>query len=285
MPPCAAAVVERRMSSILVTGAAGTIGSVVAAALDGARGMVRRDPGPDQIVGDLTDPASLAAAVAGASAVVHCAASLSKDWADCERTNVDGTRHLIAAMRAAGCERLVHLSTASVYDYRGGHPLDEDCPTWTERVDAYGYTKAEAERLVASSGLAFTILRLVVVLSMHPRSYWGPLAIDRARVADAPVWPLAKIPYVHVDNIAVAVGLVLDGDVAIGRTYNLMDGVGDGRAFNQRLFAAAGREVPPVATLPFELPVEAARIRAELGYAATDRFTEFLAALAPERTT
>src|SRR5262245_66118377 len=131
--------------SILVTGAAGTVGSVVAAALDGARGMVRRDPGANQIVGDLTDPAALGAAVAGATAVVHCAASLSKDWADCERTNVDGTRNLIEAMRAAGCQRLVHLSTVSVYDYRGGHRLDEDCPIWTERVDAYGYTKAEAE--------------------------------------------------------------------------------------------------------------------------------------------
>lgn len=269
------------MSSILVTGASGTVGSVVAAALDGARGMVRRDPGADQIVGDLTDPASLVAAVAGASAVVHCAASLSKDWNDCERTNVDGTRLLIAAMRSAGCHRLVHLSTVSVYDYRGGHPLDEDCPIWTERVDAYGYTKAEAERLVVTSGLAFTILRIVVVLSMHPRSYWGPLAIERARVAEAPVWPLAKLPHVHVDNIAVAVGLALARDAAIGRTYNLMDGVGDGRAYNQRVFAAAGREVPAVAALPLELPIDAARIRAELGYAPVDRFTEVLAAIAP----
>jgi nucleoside-diphosphate-sugar epimerase len=267
------------MSSILVTGAAGTVGSVVAGTLGGARGMVRRDPRPDQIVGDLTDPASLAAAVAGTRAVVHCAASLSKDWADCERTNVEGTRHLIAAMRSAGCERLIHLSTVSVYDYRGGHRLDEECPIWTERVDAYGYTKAEADRLVAASGLAFTILRLVVVLSMHPRSYWGPLAIERARVADAPVWPLAKLPHVHVDNIAAAVGLALARDVAIGRTYNVMDGFGDGRAFNERLFAAAGREVPPGPSLPIDLPVEAARIRDELGYAPVDRFTELLAAL------
>jgi nucleoside-diphosphate-sugar epimerase len=266
--------------SILVTGASGTVGSVVAEQL-GARGMVRRDPAPGQVLGDLTDPASLRAAVDGVDTVVHCAASLSKEWDDCERGNVDGTRNLVAAMRAAGCRRLVHISTVSVYDYRTGVPLTEDAPMWTEKNDAYGYTKAVAERLVVDGGISFVILRPVVILSMHPRSYWGPLAIERARASDAPVWPLATLPHVHVDSLAAAIRLAVDGDAGLGRAYNVMDGSADGDVFNARVARAAGRTTPPAPATPFTLPLDAARIQRELGFTPTDRFAEMLAAFVP----
>jgi len=55
------------------------------------------------------------------------------------------------------------------------------------------------ERIVSAAtdrGLHAAILRPVVVLSMHPTSFWGPLALERARSTTTAVFPAAEVPYV-----------------------------------------------------------------------------------------
>src|SRR5207237_1011278 len=79
----------------------------------------------------------------GVDLAVHCAAAIFAGWAECRRTNVEGTRNLVDALAAGGCRRLVHLSTISVYDDGAGPAFDEDSPTWTRPDDPYGFTKAE----------------------------------------------------------------------------------------------------------------------------------------------
>jgi nucleoside-diphosphate-sugar epimerase len=274
--------------TVLVTGATGTVGSVVVRHLlaAGARvkAMVRRDgatvDGATTVRGELRDPASLRAAVAGCELVVHTAADLSFDPVASQAVNVDAVRDLCLAMRAEGCARLVHISTVSVYDYRRGLDFDEESPMWSEMREVYGFTKAEGERAIRASGVPATILRPVMVLSTHPRSYWGPLAFERARKLPEPVMPLAEVPHVHVDNLATAVELAATRERALGRAYDVIDGSGEARQFLDVVYGAIGRPVP-------ELPPDAPRatfagrrIRDELGYAPADRWAEFLRELA-----
>jgi len=106
-----------------VTGARGMLGGAVARAL-AARGdevtvLQRRASGLPvrEVRADLADPAApLAPALAGHDAVVHLAAKVDVvgPWREYARTNVDGTRRLLAAARDAGVGRFVHVSSPSV---------------------------------------------------------------------------------------------------------------------------------------------------------------------------
>src|SRR5262249_55773468 len=113
------------MARVLVTGASGFIGTALAPRLAAAghapRLLFRRRPDVvprgEIVEGDLADPSTLAAAVAGCDAVVHLGAATSGgrlDPAVAYRVNVGGASALIAAARAAGCGRLVVMSTQHV---------------------------------------------------------------------------------------------------------------------------------------------------------------------------
>jgi dihydroflavonol-4-reductase len=108
----------------LVTGATGFVGWHVARLLaehgERVRVLVRDPaklsdfPGAEAVHGDLTDPASLDAAVRGCATVFHAAADYrlwARDPEAIYRANVDGTRNLLEASRAAGIERFVYTST------------------------------------------------------------------------------------------------------------------------------------------------------------------------------
>src|SRR5262249_45506892 len=84
------------------------------------------------VEGDLRDAAAIALAARGAAIVYHCAAKVSDwgPWRTFEEEAVTSTRNVIAACRIANVERLVHVSSISVY----GHPkltnggIDESTP-------------------------------------------------------------------------------------------------------------------------------------------------------------
>jgi dihydroflavonol-4-reductase len=107
----------------LVTGASGFVGWHVARALiergHRVRALVRESssvPGleVEQIRGDLRDAGSLERAVAGCGLVFHVAADYrlwSKNPGDLYQSNVEGTRNMLSAARAAGVERFVYTST------------------------------------------------------------------------------------------------------------------------------------------------------------------------------
>jgi dihydroflavonol-4-reductase len=129
----------------LLTGATGFVGSAVARAL-AARGhrlrlLVR--PTSDRrnlagvdaelVLGDLTDAASLARAVAGCRYVFHVAADYRLWVPDAEamlRANVDGTLAVMRAAQSAGVERIVHCSSVAALGVTDdGTPADETTPT------------------------------------------------------------------------------------------------------------------------------------------------------------
>lgn len=155
---------------VLVTGASGFVGGYTCRELlergHTVTALVRR-PGsaPADVVeirGDLGagDGTALAEAVATAApeCVVHLAAEIASQRS-AERiraVNVDGTRRLVDACRAAGSPRFVFASTVVTGDAHGAL-LDEqsELPVQT----AYGRSKQEGERLVRESGLPAAIVR------------------------------------------------------------------------------------------------------------------------------
>jgi dihydroflavonol-4-reductase len=103
---------------------------------------------------DVRDPAALGGAVEGVEAVVHVAAlySYSAAEADMHAVNVEGTRNVIAACRAAGVRRLVHTSTAGTCGPVAGRSATEaDGPPEWELAVPYKRTKLAAERLVLAA--------------------------------------------------------------------------------------------------------------------------------------
>jgi len=145
---------------IAVIGAAGFVGrAVVAAAHDRGwrvHALTRREW--DIGAGPLTDPPDVAA-------VVHCAAAVTDhgDPAPIWRVNLLGTRNVMASFPGA---RLVHVSTASVYDpFTPTVQVSEDAAPVRRYLTAYAASKAAAERLLA---------RRPNTVVLRPHAVYGP---------------------------------------------------------------------------------------------------------------
>jgi dihydroflavonol-4-reductase len=175
------------MGTAVVTGASGLVGGNLALLLarEGhrVRALFRSEKtvahlgnGLAFVKGDLEDPASLRAAFAGADVVFHCAAVVSvvgKPTPALVRANVDGTAHVIDAVRAAGVKRLVHCSsTVTVGIATGAAPVDESAP-WNMAArgldDGYAVTKKRAEELVQRAAAAD-----VDAVIVNPGFMFGP---------------------------------------------------------------------------------------------------------------
>jgi dihydroflavonol-4-reductase len=149
----------------LVTGATGFVGSAVARAV-AARGhrlrvLVRASSNrrnlagldAEPIVGELTDPSSLARAAAGCRYIFHVAADYRvwvPDPAAMLRANVEGTAAMLRAAQAAGVERIVYCSSVAALGLTGdGSPADETTPVnEASIVGTYKKSKYLAEQAV-----------------------------------------------------------------------------------------------------------------------------------------
>jgi uncharacterized protein YbjT (DUF2867 family) len=132
-------------SPVLVTGGTGRLGRSVVAGLIEAGREVRvlarhqRDiaPGVTFYLGDLRQGSGIDAAVHSAEVIIHCATSAKGD--------AEATSNLVMAASRAGSPHLVQPSIVGI-----------------DAMAAWGYVKAkrEVERMVANSGLPWTILRV-----------------------------------------------------------------------------------------------------------------------------
>lgn len=202
---------------IALTGATGFVGRATLAALgrSGAqvRALARQAPqdqgGVDWVQGDLADRAALDRLVAGAEAVIHVAGlTTARDAAAFEAANVAGTLALIEAAARAGVPRFVFVSSLAARE---------------PSLSAYGASKERAERLVAASGLDWTIVR--------PPGVYGPWDVDYlemfklARRGVVPVPPPGRSSLIHVQDLAeLLVALLPGGEAVSQRTFEPDDG-------------------------------------------------------------
>ena len=229
---------------LLVTGATGLVGShVVERARQRGirtRALVRPSSdtrmldswGVEKAVGDMADPGSLPAALAGVTVVVHCAAKVG-DWGPVEEyraANVHGLENLLDAAEATGAlRRYVHISSLGVYPARDHYGTDESEPTSTKGIDGYTLTKVEAEqvvqRRVREKRLPAVVLRPGFIYGPRDRTVL-PKILDRLRTRKFAFLGSGEklMNNTFVGNLVDAIFLVMDRDEAVGQTYNVTDG-------------------------------------------------------------
>lgn len=261
----------------LITGATGFIGGHLARRLvSGGRpvrvlcrpGSAARLPAElagrvDVALGDLRDRDSLVRAARGADRVFHCAGEVS-DWgsdAAFVATNVEGTRWLVAAARAGGARRLVHLSSIAAFGTPAPPYFDDDSPVGASR-DGYSRSKALGEQAAReagrAAGLPVAILRPAVVYG--PGGTWleQPLRmIERGRMFLLGGGRGTCHPC-YIANLIDAIVLAADHPAAADQGFIVADGEPISfRAYFDAVASIAGR--PPVRR---SIPVAAAHAAA-----------------------
>ena len=157
---------------LLVTGAAGMLGTDVVAAAAAGHDVVafaRADL-------DITDAEAVRAAVRDTQpdAVINCAAYTNVDGAETEedtatRINGDGAGHLAAAAAESGAH-IVHVSTDYVFAGNATAPYPEDAPTGP--IGAYGRSKLAGELAVqAAAPTSHSIVRTAWVFGPHGKNF------------------------------------------------------------------------------------------------------------------
>jgi nucleoside-diphosphate-sugar epimerase len=220
----------------VVTGANGFVGARICTALV-ERGVtvcaVVRRPGTapvltdvEERVGDFTDPEFASSVVEGASAVVTTVHPMGSDRDTQHRVGVGGTTVLARAAAAAGVERLVHISTAAVYDRSPqAGDVDESSTLVADGAGDYPVTKRDTDAALGDvEGITRVLLRPPAILGAGASSVWNtlrPAAIrddEQARRAK----PQQTFAWVHVDDLAT-----FAADIAAGRVASSSDpGIG-----------------------------------------------------------
>jgi len=258
---------------MLITGATGKVGSRLARRLalrgDHVRALVRdparatplRELGVEIVLGDLQDAGSLAAAVQGIEAVVHCAAFFRGATPEqAHAVNDLGTQHLAHAARGGAVRRLLFASTGLVYGANGGQPAHEDDPC--APTAAYPVSKLAAERfLLGMQGLDVRVLRLPFVYGD------GDPHIEEVVPVMRGFPPAQRMSIAHHVDVAQAVMLLLDAPSPSHRIYNVVD---DEAPTLAALFASVGAPPPDGSNAEFARAFDALmdgrRIREELGF-------------------
>lgn len=238
---------------LAITGATGFVGRhTVERALSAGhhlRALTRR-PQPDRdgvewIAGALDDAGALARLVTGADAVIHIAGVVnSPDRAGFVAGNIEGTRAVVTAATAAGINRFVHVSSLAARE---------------PDLSLYGWSKREAERVVADSPLHTTIVRPTGVYGPGDTEMVDMFRLARFGLALTP--PKGRVSLVAVEDVAALLVTLAEQDLPPGSLFE----VDDGTALTHAALARAiGRAMGHSRLLPIPLPAAAVRLSARL---------------------
>jgi dihydroflavonol-4-reductase len=168
---------------VAVTGGTGTVGAALLRhlAVDGDEvvALARSESSVGKVealgatvaMGDVMDPDSLGEAFSGCEVVYHVAGinemcSLDPDLM--YRVNVDGTRNVVRACRAAGVKRMVLTSSAAAIGEEKGEVATESTPHRGHYLSEYEKSKHHSEQL------AFAEAGDLEVVAVNPSSVQGP---------------------------------------------------------------------------------------------------------------
>lgn len=133
-----------------------------------------RDLDAELVAGDLRDRSSLDRAAAGCGAVFHVAADYrlwARDPQELYRSNVEGTRNMLAAAKDAGVEKVVYTSTVGCIGIPCDRPGSEEVEVHLEQMTgAYKRSKFQAEQVAlefAADGLPVVIVNPTAPIGDH----------------------------------------------------------------------------------------------------------------------
>jgi 2-alkyl-3-oxoalkanoate reductase len=211
---------------VVVTGANGLVGTAVCRALVDrtaqVRGVVRRagsTPALDGVtehVGEFADEGFAREVTQGADAVVSTVHPMGSSREVQHRVGVEGTLLLARVARDAGVARLVHVSTAGVYDRSAGvGDVAEDGALLPEGSGAYPDTKNATDAALAQvRGLTTVLVRPPAIMGAGDTSVWNTLRPRELRDGERRVNPTKSWAWVHVDDLAALIADVATGAVA-----------------------------------------------------------------------
>lgn len=234
---------------IALTGVSGFLGSAIARALHETghtvTGLVRESSRRDHVepfverfvVGEQADEASWPALLEGADCLVHN----SVDWAPLRAETRDPDRHLrsnllgsIRLLEASAPRQFVFISTIAVHHdmmprqsvQDGTNLVDEDHPLRPSGL--YGAYKAAVEAHLWAAhfgqGRHTSALRPCAVYGIDPRlERTHGYEVLKAVRSGEPFGKPGGGKFVHVDDVAAAVGAVVGNPRAAGRPFNLVD--------------------------------------------------------------
>jgi dihydroflavonol-4-reductase len=224
-----------RGDRVVVTGAAGFIGSAITRALlaRGAAVIAVVEPGADTadaalsgvadvVTADVATPRALDDALAGARYCVHTAARYAfwpKDPAHYYRTNVEGSRHVVESAWRGGVERVCYTSSVATIGLQrtaAGEAANEDDYAHVEHL--YGNYKrskyvAEHEVLrLAAQGAPVVLTQPTFPVGPGDRrpTPTGKLVLDFLN-GKMPGYVDTTFNVVHVDDLAEGHVLALEG--------------------------------------------------------------------------
>jgi nucleoside-diphosphate-sugar epimerase len=280
---------------VIVTGAAGRVGSQVARellehghevrALDRIALPADLHPRVEVVYADLTDRLALLRAAQDCEAVVHLAAIPNpvSGEEDLFPVNVTGTQWVLAAAEANGIERVVLASSCSAYGFAFARepfdpqylPVDENHPLLPQ--DMYGVTKQlneETARAYARRGLTTVCIRMPHVVTL-PGEWlqWHRRHLTHAfKVRNGDFWS-----YLAVEDAARAFRLATEVQLTGFNVFNIAArdayGRGDVREAVARFYPALASQLAHLA--PNAALYSSQRARAVLGFEAQVSWRDF----------
>jgi dTDP-glucose 4,6-dehydratase len=238
--------------AVLVTGAAGFVGSHLTERLVGLGARVkafvrynsRNDWGllellpkdrlkeVEVVPGDLRDGEAVRSAVGGVDFIFHLGSLIAIPYSyihprETIETNVMGTLNVMMAARISGVQRIVHTSTSEVYGTAQYVPIDEHHPL--QGQSPYSASKIGADMIADSFHRSFSL----PVSTIRPFNTYGPRQSARAVIPTIITQTLAPGPhvflgslhptrdYTYVDDVVDGFMRVAESENSIGETVNI----------------------------------------------------------------
>jgi nucleoside-diphosphate-sugar epimerase len=196
--------------------------------------------------GDIRDPATLVTPMQGADAVLHLAGMMGA-WLPLEdylAVNLTGTENVCRAALAQAVQRLVHVSSWTVYGMSQPAPCHEDHPL-TPFSEPYALSKSAGDKLVQrmirEEGLPATIIRPGTFFGPGDRLHFGRIA-DRLRAGRSILVGRGDnaLPFVYVSDVVQGLLLGLDHERAVGEAFNITN---DAPLTQEELFGRIACEI------------------------------------------